>query len=502
MKRNNAHWTNFVTLAKSTLAFIVITILGLNPAALAALTVGTARPIGRPYEYPTPFTQAIISDNDGYDYVAAPGADLEGKSPVNYIKVRKYAHNQPVTDEVRVDTAEANVARFNEPQLCAIPNGTLYLVYQKLDVNLPRRWVDIFFSRSLDSGLTWTAPQKLNTPGSVASLESHPTVMCTAVGGTGIIAVAWMTHDNPQQPRYLNLYFTRSFDNGDTWLSEVKINDDNSRIHWNFQGPALFFQGPTYGSAYIAWIDSRNDPQRFNRGDFYLSRSTDNGVTWGPNVRVNHSPGTVEAIGQDAHLAADENGNVYATWTGEGGIYFNRSLDSAETWESQDTRISADGKLGFSGYKSFAADHNGRVYVAYLGPSPGLKFRSSSNFGRTWDTEQMIIEDALPYRPPPYGLPESYTMATDQNGSIFLIAIDFNEKYSAYGSTLMNASDDGGATWACGTRGCRLGRTQVQPLVQGEISCNAAGHSAVIWSERRGVNDEFPSLINYGDFAS
>jgi hypothetical protein len=78
-----------------------------------------------------------------------------------------------------------------------------------------------------------------------------------------------------------NVYYRRSTDQGDNWELEVQLNDDAT---FNDQWNPTVSVGPK-GTVVATWYDRRNDPGNI-KYDYYIAISMDNGVTWGPNVRV------------------------------------------------------------------------------------------------------------------------------------------------------------------------------------------------------------------------
>src|SRR5437879_12952742 len=102
---------------------------------------------------------------------------------------------------------------------------------------------------------------------------------------------------------------------------------------------------PVTGEIYIAWPDSRNGDQ-----DIFMSSSTDGGITWSANHRVNDDSGSHSQWMVD--IAVDHASVVHAAWednrNGAWNIFYSNSTDGGATWatnlrvSSQDPPLSYD----------------------------------------------------------------------------------------------------------------------------------------------------------------
>ena len=75
-----------------------------------------------------------------------------------------------------------------------------------------------------------------------------------------------------------------SDDQGATWTSATRINDDPNPLDNHQWAPAIWCDKET-GRLYAKWYDSRRDPNS-DSTDVYASYSDDGGVTWAPNQRI------------------------------------------------------------------------------------------------------------------------------------------------------------------------------------------------------------------------
>ncbi|MBN1685905.1 MAG: exo-alpha-sialidase [Spirochaetales bacterium] len=192
------------------------------------------------------------------------------------------------------------------PRLSAGLNGELYLVYVARPAEKPSDDGDVYFSRSLDRGETWSKPIVLNDD-EKTSLQFFPEL---TVGPDGAVHVMWGDmRDDPTGLRY-HIYYTKSTDSGETWgfeieelgleVGDTRVSDFSSNPNRAF--PYGVFLGDYFGIAaseddiYMVWADSRlaefggvNQKIAFARGqairspDIYVSPSAGPG---GQNITV------------------------------------------------------------------------------------------------------------------------------------------------------------------------------------------------------------------------
>lgn len=102
--------------------------------------------------------------------------------------------------------------------------------------------------------------------------------------------------------------------------------------------------------------------------DIYMSVSTDDGVTFGPPVRVNDIEGDARASGeQPARVALDK--TIHVVWpsrvNNHSVVRYARSTDDGRTF-SKATTIAGDGFSGARGWQSIAVGYDGGVHVVWL----------------------------------------------------------------------------------------------------------------------------------------
>jgi hypothetical protein len=238
--------------------------------------------------------------------------------------------------------------------------------YDDLGSDNPLDSSHILFVKSLDAGLSWSEPIRLNKMGG-NSADGDSTVKgaVPAIGPNGEIYVAWA---GPQ-----GIVFDRSLDEGETWLEE-DIFVDSMPGGWDFSVSGLdrcnglpitkcdLSGGPDHGTIYINWSDQRNGEEDT---DIWLSKSTDGGDSWSPAIRVND-----DEAGKQQFLTwmdiDQTNGHLFFVFYDrrdqEGDdtdVYMARSTDGGESFSNMllsETSFLPNDTLEFGDYTNIVAN--------------------------------------------------------------------------------------------------------------------------------------------------
>ena len=104
-----------------------------------------------------------------------------------------------------------------------------------------------------------------------------------------------------------DIFVSRSTDNGVTWSPPLRVNDDRAGVA-NDQFNQWLSVDPSDGSVNLSWNDTRNDPAHLSTDIFY-ARSTDGGLSFSKNVQVTTAPTNETCCGADL-------GNQYGDYEG------------------------------------------------------------------------------------------------------------------------------------------------------------------------------------------
>ncbi len=176
-------------------------------------------------------------------------------------------------------------------------DGTIYVAWIRWNP-FPDGPLDIEVARSTDGGVSY---QRVTNPvtNEISPFETGPTNNCgrpalngnirylaspqIAVTPNGDLHVVYTYDpDGRDVGDVIDVFYRRSTDQGQTWLPEIRVNDDTTLTDQFF--PSLS-AGPT-GRIVVAWYDRRLDEANNLFVDYYAAMSEDGGASFGPNERI------------------------------------------------------------------------------------------------------------------------------------------------------------------------------------------------------------------------
>lgn len=214
---------------------------------------------------------------------------------------------------------------------------------------------------------------------------------------------------------------------------------------------------------YMSWTEFDNygsaDPKDSSRIRF--SRSTDNGLSWSAPLVISDSSGdcldsdnTVEG----AVPAIGPNGEVYISWSGPGGIRFDKSSDGGKTFGKDRFVTNQPGGWDFSISGIFRANglpvtlcdisnsqYRGTVYINWSDQRYGYSdvfLIKSTDGGNSWSEVKKVNSSS--------GRDRFFTWATvDQHtGHLWIVYYDRSETADSATDVFVSKSTDGGETFS------------------------------------------------------
>ena len=191
----------------------------------------------------------------------------------------------------------------NTPSYCGLPcvaaSGQVVHVVWEDDRNGGNG--DIYYKRSEDGGISWSADIRLtNDPAS----SWDPSI---AVYGS-IVHVIWMDDRNGDY----EIYYKRSTDGGLTWGADTRLSNDPNDSEY----PSIAASG---SMVHAVWEDNRD-----GNYNIYYKKSIDAGLSWGPDTRLTFATDT----SMSAHIALSDS-VVHVAWEdhrdGNYEIYYKRN---------------------------------------------------------------------------------------------------------------------------------------------------------------------------------
>ena len=207
----------------------------------------------------------------------------------------------------------------------------------------------------------------------------------------------------------------RSNDNGVTFNGSVNATPGYTGTGDFLDKPWITvdnFGGAGQGNAYVVWTTNHSNPAP---SEIRISRSTDGGATWGPNLGTLVVLGDIFGIVLGANVVVSPNHDVHVFWFEQGTsggprfIKGRTSTDLGSTFNSEVTvtnLTALGGNLGLNGGfttnsfpQSAANPANGHIYVVYNDDVAGVDkanifLRRSTDSGATWGSATQVNGDA------------------------------------------------------------------------------------------------------------
>ena len=299
----------------------------------------------------------------------------------------------------------ANGVDAAEPATASAADGTFYVAW----VNHDAKKADVMLARFNNNGEQQGAAARVNREPGIATAwrGDQPSL---AVAPDGAVYVLWTARVEAKDKHGTDVYLSVSNDRGQSFASEVKVNDDKEPNAHGMHSLAVAKDGRVYA----AWLDERNVPQPMpstkaeghhmeSNRDVYLSYSTDGGRTFSANRRV-----AAEACPCcKTSLAVAEDGTLYAGWrqvlpgsfrhiavasSADGGTTFSQPvIVSDDHWMLQGCPVSGPSLS----VDRASGDLKVVWYAAGEGSAPGVYFAQSSDKGHSFSPRQLLSQETV-----------------------------------------------------------------------------------------------------------
>jgi hypothetical protein len=308
-----------------------------------------------------------------------------------------------------------------EPVTAAGPDGSVYVAW----VNHDAKQADVMLAQFTRDGEMRGSPVRVNRQAGIATAwrGDQPSL---AVAPNGSVYVVWTARVESGGEHGTDLYLSVSSDRGQSFGSEVKINDDTAPNTHGMHSLAI----ANDGRIYVGWLDGRNVPKpkpsmkaeghhMESNSELFLAYSTDGGRTFSANRKV----ATETCPCCKTSLAVSPDGTLYAGWrqvlpgnfrhiavasSQDGGVTFSSPvIVSDDRWVLQGCPVSGP---------SLSIDHSSGSlkvlwYAAGEAGAPGLYLSESRDNARSFSPRQLISDEAV------YGTP---VLASGNNNAIAL----------------------------------------------------------------------------------
>ena len=299
----------------------------------------------------------------------------------------------------------ANGVDAAEPATAAAPDGTFYVAW----VNHDAKQADVMLAHFNTEGVQQGSAVRVNRQEGIATAwrGDQPSI---AVAADGAVYVLWTPRVEAGDKHGTDVYLSVSNDRGQSFASEVKVNDDKAPNAHGMHSLAVAKDGRIYA----AWLDERNVHQPMpstkaeghhmeSNREVYLSYSTDGGHTFSANRKV----ATEACPCCKTSLAVAADGTLYAGWrqvlpgsfrhiavaaSNDGGTTFSQPvIVSDDHWVLQGCPVSGP---------SLSVDRaSGNLKVVWFaageGDAPGVYFAESSDKGRSFSARQMLSQETV-----------------------------------------------------------------------------------------------------------
>ncbi len=328
-----------------------------------------------------------------------------------------------------------------------------------------RDW-DILVSRSSDDGVTWTAPQPLNTNAAVDGGNDRSPVV--ASDGAGHLLTVWTSADPLGGKIGLDwdLLVARSSDGGRSWTEPSPLNN-NAAFDWG-DDEDVRVESDHKGGWLAVWhsTDSLGNTIGGDR-DILVARSRDGGKSWTPPMVLNTNAAVDSGFDISPRAATDRDANWVVVWSSgdslagsiglDRDVLTARSADGGASWSRPvplNTNAAVDSRADWT--PSVDSDSKG-VWLAVwssadtlggtLGMDRDILVARSTDQGASWTVPAALNRNATSDSRED----SSPTIVSDRRGNWLTVWHSwdsFGEHLDVDADIFLSYSSDGGLGWS------------------------------------------------------
>ncbi len=349
---------------------------------------------------------SLAVGSDGVAYLAFTG--WGGSVTQSDIFFTKSSNGRTWSVPIRVNN-DAGGASQSEPALALDSANAIYIAW----TDSRNGNNDVFFSKSTDGGLSFSANVRVNDV--TTNSQSEPALAVDPVN-PHLVYVVWT--DTRSAVFGPDIFYANSTDGGLSFNPSARVNNDAGGSEQNAPAIAVALNQDVY----VVWRDPRTPAKG---PDIYFSKSSDRGATWTPSFNINDDSGS--AMQQDPTIAVDVAGNIYVAWTDfrnantQPDIYATRSTNAGASFAAN-VKVNDDLGAAIQWVPSLAAN-GGKIVTAWAdsrtsGSTSWDIYESSSTDGLTWSPNVKVNDDSLP------NFQFSPSVGIDAAGDVFAAWLD------------------------------------------------------------------------------
>ena len=276
---------------------------------------------------------------------------------------------------------------------------------------------------------------------------AHHVEVSMVISDDGILFAGWKNSETDSGGG-ARVSFVRSLDNGVSWSAPYDMPMYGG-FFTRQSDPWLYWYNDTLYYAYLEYeADYFNNPNGGYLSQMTVAKSIDNGVTWMPVKATNNTyfaDKETLIVGEDktVYLAYDD---VNLNENGNATVKIARSLNNGDTYE-QSSVIGAD-EYFLGPYINLNASNDIFVVWSWIPPGGGnIYFSKSIDKGGSFETPKMINLDGNYSAIESPGKSTLPLIKFDPSGRLYLVWADkFDQIYDSF-DVYLRYSDDWGKSW-------------------------------------------------------